>query len=317
MTKQINTSTLNSLSLLKNKTASPSARNDTYCACINCSLILIMLILFPLGFCRAEELNIEIPVPPESELTAQQTMTVLGRNVQSSDYLSTQKQDRIKEYYRCFFNNQGFKNTPGKNLGEIELLRFKKEDWMKKQELVVDVVLFEDPQGTKVSIAKYLQNAGCPDIEESKLSLKDLAVTLPTEDAPGKDLKIIPRPPESVRLVSPGKEGGSVFLYASPLPVNQLKEFYRSQMRYQGWETEKESNVGEAAQAYKQAAHKKDLGLPALFGDGGNLEQVINNACVLIFKGSEGRAKITIYPNFMDNKSGSLVQIDYRGNNKL
>ncbi len=276
-------------------------------------IILTLIILFSLGFCHAEELDIEIPAPPESEMQSKQTMTAFGRDVQSFDYLSSQKQERIKEYYRCFLNNQGFKNTREKNLGEIKLLRFKKEDWMGKQELVVDVVLFEDPQGTKVSIAKYLQNAGCPDIEENKISLKDIVGSFPQEDTQGKDLKMIPRPPESIPWLNSDREGSSNLLYASPLSVAQLKEFYQRQMPAQGWEMEKESNVGEAAKAYKQATHKKDLGLPTLFADGENLEQVITDAYVLICKTSQDRAKITIYPNFMDRKAGSLVQIDYRG----
>lgn len=280
-------------------------------------IISVMIILFSLGFCHAEELDLEIPAPPESEMQGKQTMTAFGRDVQTADYLSTQKQDRIKEYYRCFFNNQGFKNTQEKNLGEIKLLRFKKEDWMNKQELVIDVVLFNDPKGTKVSIGKYLQNLGGPDIEENKPSLKDLGITFPQEDKPGKDLKMIPRPPESIRWVNSDKKDGSILLYASPLSVTQLKEFYQRQMPAQGWEIEKESNVGEAAKAYKQATHKKDLGLPTLFADGENLEQIITDAYVLIFKTSRDRAKITIYPNFMDRKSGSFVQIDYRGGNNL
>lgn len=275
--------------------------------------ILTMIILFPLGFCRAGELDIEVPIPPESKIIDTQTITAFGRDIQAAAYISTQTQNRLKEYYRWFFNNQGFKNTQEKDMREINQLRFKKADWMNKQELVIDVILFEDPQGTKVSIAKYLQNAGSPDIEESKLSLKDIAGTIPTEDAPGKDLKMIPRPPESTRWVSSDKEGGSILLYASSLPVNRLKDFYRGQMSDQGWEIEKEIDVKEAVEKYKKAAHEKDFGLPAPFADAESLEQVISDAHVLNFKGSAGRAKITIYPNFMDSKSGSLVQIDYRG----
>jgi hypothetical protein len=100
-------------------------------------------------------------------------------------------------------------------------------------------------------------------------------------------------------------------MYTTSLPVDETKEFYNSKMPYQGWQLLKESNVGQAADAYKRNTGKKSLVGGSLFA-GVNLDRVINDSHALDFSGSYGSARITIFPNFAGRELGSIVQIIYK-----
>ncbi len=273
-------------------------------------VILAIVIFLSTGLSRGEiGLDFEIPAPPGARLLETKPVSIGGRKIYASLYESKQELKDIIEYYQRFFKENNFKlvlDEKGRPKNR-RLLRFKKE------ELMVSIAFLEKGEKREITVGKYLQPEGLPEIDDTPLSLKDFP--LPQEDVTGKDLKIVPRPPESVRWMCEEKRSRITLLYASSLSVERIREFYRQQMYIQGWQMTGEIPIGEAVKAYKQASGKKDLGLQMPFKDAENLEEIISSAYFLEFRGKvegrEAKVDITIFPNFIDKKLGSMVQIEY------
>jgi hypothetical protein len=249
----------------------------------------------------------DFPLPPESELLETKDLRLGGRDIQTFVYKSKVDQYNITEYYRKFFQDKEFDNLLDKRekRKDKQLLKFK------KGELVFSLAIIPKPDGTHVVIAKYLEPAGSPPLESMELSVKDSLFALPQQDGPGKDLDFIPRPPESIRWLRQDLERRSLLTYATKLSVEEVVAFYKAQMPAQGWEFIKETATQQAVEAYKSTTGKKDLGLEKPFSDGEDLNQIINDSYVLDFKGRAGEVRLTIFPNFVDRKLGTLVQIAY------
>lgn len=71
----------------------------------------------------------------------------------------------------------------------------------------------------------------------SDAGLDAVAMFPSTGDAPGHDSQLIPRPPESRRLLSAAAEGASLLLlhYASHAPRSLLQRFYATELRTRGF----------------------------------------------------------------------------------
>lgn len=268
--------------------------------------ILGILFLVLTGLVYAETRpDFQVPAPPAGELLDTQAFTLGGRGFKAYLYKSDKDEAAIAEYYQRFFKSHDFENI----LDEIEekqnkrLLRFKKED------LVVGIALMPKAEGTEVVISEYLQPAGSPPPEKLKPSVNDL--TLPQEDQPGKDLKIIPRPPQGIRWMSMDTGKRAHLMYATPLGVGEVVGFYKANMPDNSWEIERETATRDTMDTYVQATGKKDLGIKTPFRDAEDLNEIIKDSYVLDFKSGYGRARITVFPNFMDRRLGSLVQIVY------
>ncbi len=62
-----------------------------------------------------------------------------------------------------------------------------------------------------------------------------LPITLPTSDAPGNDIKDIPRYPGFIRMASATEENDSTLMYYGKADVNLVSDFYSSEMPRKGW----------------------------------------------------------------------------------
>lgn len=273
-------------------------------------LILTALSLFFVSLVSAEtDLSFTVPGPPQSKPLGSQPLRIGGREILASAFESQEEKSHIVDYYQDFFKEQDFKQLSDKPIFKTTTrqMRFKKED------LVVDVYLSAQEEKTEVVVAKYLQPEGAPDLENSPLSVKDSFFSLPTQDAPGEDLRFIPRPPESLRLSSIKlDQGKNIFLtYMTPLSVEQAKDFYKLNMPYQTWLIQRDMPTGELVEDYKKATGKKSLGMYSAFSDAENFDSVVHDGYLLDFKSGFGSASITIFPNFIDKKLGSVVQIVY------
>jgi hypothetical protein len=211
--------------------------------------------------------------------------------------------EQLLKYYRDFFKSRDFRQIMDKgNEAGGRFLRFQKED------LVVTINLKPLADKTQIVAAKFLQPAGTPPPEEIKPSVKDGLFTLPAKDFPGRDLAFIPRPPDSVRLFN----NANTFIYTTKLPLPEAVRFYQAQMVAKGWQESNQVATRDAVTAYKKNTGKKTLGVESPFSDGENLEQVIQDSYMLFFTSIYGQAEITVMPNFMDRKAGSMIQVSYK-----
>lgn len=273
------------------------------------AIFLIFCILAFPGLAQAREgLNFKVPAPPESKMleNTQGEKKIGDKVLRGADYQSAKEQAAIIEYYQGFFEEEDFKQIQDNYLHEgagVRRLRFKKED------LVVDLILMPNAQGTSVGIVKYLQPQGSPDLEKTLPAVSDL-ISLPQTDSEGEDLATIPRPPKSVRVQSFGLGKTIQLIYTSSLPIEEVKEFYLDQMPYAGWQIKRDAPVSQAAEAYKSKTGKNTL-VPPIFSDGENLGNVAAGAALLDFENQGEKARITIFSNFMGKESGSMVHIEY------
>lgn len=274
--------------------------------------VSIIVLAFCFSACAENDLTFDVPAPPHSKFLDSKEFRMAGRQIYALLYGSDESAETIGEYYRNFFQKQDFQKISDKPNEKTnkQLLGFKKD------ELVVKIAIMVKDDETEIVVTKYLEPAGEPPLEKTKPSVKDTLFALPKEDVPGKDLAVVPRPPQSVRIMDMDRGPTATIMYTTSLDVNAAADFYRVKMPEQEWTLAKEMAAKKAVQAYEEATGKKSLGIKSPFSDGEDFEQVISDSYVLDFKASFGSAQITIFPNFLDRKLGSMVQIIYRYSEK-
>jgi hypothetical protein len=252
------------------------------------------------------DLSFNVPVPPNTSLLYTKELRMMGRQIMTNVYATNEDADGACDYYRNFFHQQDFQKIIDKlNVRtKKRLLRFKKD------ELVVSIAVLVKEGEIKIVVAKYLEPAGALPIEKVRPSVKDSLFVLPKEDLPGRDLAEVPRPPESVRITSRDFGATATIMYTTTFTVESALDFYRQNMPSQ-WVLARETAVGKAIRAYKDVSGKKNIGIESPFSDGEDFEQVISDGYVLNFIAGSSSAQITIFPNFIDRKLGSMVQIVY------
>ncbi len=274
-------------------------------------LFLIFFLTFTYAYAREEKLGLDfkISAPPAAEFVESKPVTIFRRELQMEAYKSRQNLEAVKTHYQNFFKEKGF--TPADftvpAVEGVSVSRFKKEP------LSVDIYFIVKPEGIEVTVAKYLQEPGEPDLEKTKFSVKDPLFKLPSEDVSGEDLLIIPRPPDSVRWMAQELNQGASLMYATSLTVAQAREFYLSKMPYQGWELSGEIDSGKAIGSYEKQT-KKELKINTPLADAEDFNEIFRAGRVLSFNGRFGRAEISLMPNFMDKKLGAIVQVEYSEN---
>ncbi len=252
----------------------------------------------------------EVPAPPGGELIEAKPIIWGGRDINTYFYQSPQRRDQIQDYYENFFKGMEFKKfLERKGVGkEQSILRFRKE------ELVVNITLEPQAQGTEVMVAKYLQAEAGLEPEQLKPTTRDTLFAPPTQDCPGEDLAIVPRPPESIRWNINDNTGYKLFTYGTKLYMMQVKDFYKNNMPPE-WALQRETDMGKVMEAYKKTTGKKNLGIGEVFSDA-SLEKVIASSYALDYTSQYGHARIVISPNLFAGNVGSLVQIIYDQKNK-
>jgi len=264
-----------------------------------------VLILSYAGFSYAElNLDFVVPVPKEAELADSKDIFFAGRKIKNYLYKSSEGQSALAGYYDGRLTSQGFAKIKDEtNLKKgVRSLRFKKED------LVVNIYLKTKARDTQITVSKYLEPPGSIPLEKAQLSAKDSFFAFPEKDVQGEDSGFIPRPPQGVRIVAePGTR--SRWMYTSPISVDRLREFYKSQMPGYSWQLEKEYSLKEGLDFYKRRTGKS-IPSTKLMPDSEDIAQVISDAYNLYFKGANGFAEIIIFPDFIDRKRGCIVTIN-------
>jgi len=270
---------------------------------------LILSLLMPAAFvCARQGLDFEVPLPAATRFLDSKDFSFAGKNIRSLLYKSKESPAVIRAYYQRVMLEQGFRNLSAsqEQFKDRVLLKFQKED------LVLRIALTPKPEGTEIVISKYLEPSGSLPLEKSKPSLKDSLFALPKEDMPGEDLIFIPRPPQGIRWQGSRQGANAILSYGTPIPAEKLVSFYKEKMPAYGWQLENESAAKEALDTYKGSGGEKAIGLPeSPFSDGEDLSGIIGDSYLLEFAGSRGQAQVTIMPNYVDRKLGSIVTIFY------
>lgn len=280
-------------------------------------LTIAFILLWSNRLESAEEvgLDFEVPPPENSELLDTPSLKLFNTDLKGSTYESQENPYRIMAFYGNFFSLQGFKKTldttmPG---GKVSRIQFR------KQNLVVDIALTPKQGGTDVGIMKYILPEKVSKLEDMALSVNDSVFVLPKADMPGEDLASISRPPSSVRIADM-KSGGTKYLtYTTKLPMPELREFYKDEMKYGEWQPKSDIDMAALVANYKKLSGKSDLGLgKSRFPVQGSrdLEEVASQGYVLEFtSGASESVRITIMPGFFGKNPDNIVQIAYSEEN--
>jgi hypothetical protein len=271
------------------------------------AIVFIIVLAVAVSAGAKTDLTFDVPAPPQGKLLDTKELRIGNRQVEMVLYGSAASSDTIAEYYAGFFQQHDFQKIAEEQNAKIkkQLLQFK------KKELIVNVAIMLKEDRTEVAVAKYLQLAGEPPLEKTKPSVKDTLFALPKEDVAGKDLPVVPRPPESVRIMDMERGSSATIMYTTSLDVDAAADFYRVKMPGQEWTLTNEIAAKKAVEAYENTTGKKTLEIKSPFSDGEDFEQVIRDSYMLNFDADFGTAQITIFPNFLDRKLGSMVQITY------
>ncbi|MDD5155274.1 MAG: hypothetical protein PHF11_02175 [Candidatus Omnitrophica bacterium] len=251
-------------------------------------------------------LDFNVPVPEDARLADTKDFSFAGRRIKSLLYNSDQGKPALAAYYEKQMAKQGFARVKDQAMpaGNARMLRFKKED------LVVDIYLKSRMQKSDIIISKYLEPPGSAPLDKENFSAKDLAFAFPDKDLPGEDSKLIPRPPQGIRMFAqPGASRG-MLMYTSPLNVERLREFYKAKMPEHSWQLDREFPLKEGLELYKRAGGKSKIPNTKILGDGPEISKVIADSYELYFRGNKGFAEIIISPNFLDPNLGSIVTIN-------
>jgi len=272
-------------------------------------LIIFILTVFITTFAIAQETkNFEVPLPGNSSFIEAKDLIMSGRPIQVSLYQSSDDPEKIIDFYANYFEGQEFKKTVDKEDPKkgIHRLRFKKDD------LVVSIAVRPSGGNTELVIAKYTQQPGEPEPEDAKPSVKDTLLALPKKDVAGFDLSQVPRPPDSIRMMSTKSGKIAILLYMTSLSVEESVSFYKETLDFEGWEIQNEQAAKDGVEAFEKNTKRKSIGISSPFSDGEDLETVIKESYVLTFKNKDSNLRIVIFPNLFDRKLGAFVQINLR-----
>ena len=277
---------------------------------------------------------INIPAPKQGVLVESRSITFGGRPMEALSYETTEEPAVVFDYYKDFFLKNGYKdlgagitdyfknflkdkNSPPEALNlidqEYSKLNLKTARFSKENE-VIDFIVMKNAKDnkTKAAVLKYTQNPGEAPLEQMRPSVKDNLFALPKEDVPGSDLIIVSRPPKSVRLASVVRGNSSAATYSTELVPDEARDFYKTQLALSGWKIDYDTVAGDAFDKYKKLSGQEAMGnIPQIFSDGEDLNQIIRESYQLSFKGSSGILKVSIMPNMIDRKAGSIVNIQY------
>jgi len=247
--------------------------------------------------------------PPQSTLVDTHTMNLGGRDFFSAVYASGLTMPQIIEYYQNLFVEEEYALILDRKVKKVgKLIRFKRGDH------VVSIALLPKKNQTQVAISQYLQRADSPSLslEGLDLSWQEFMEIFPKKEWPGEDIDIIPRPPESVRVLSMGRAKSKILHYSSPISAQEVKEFYAEVLPSYGWYMVKEVSMKDTLKLYKETTGKEILkGVP--FFPGVNLEELIAGGYVLYYNNSEenARAQIQVFNLYPRQERGAEVQIHY------
>ena len=271
--------------------------------------LCLWLISLATAVAQNYDLDFLVPSPDGSSAVDTKDIVMHGREVKNVLYHSNKSLIDIGRFYEDFFAARGFEKTmdnaatSGKHLFKFQ-----------KQDLAVGLVFSSQGNQNQIVVTKYLQPPGAVGVEEeTKLSVGDTFLATPKEDVPGEDLEFVPRPPDSIRWARTEAQGRINLVYGTRNSIESLVSFYGQRMSYYGWTLTKEQGMAPTVSAYENIQGVPPL--PQLPIEGAeDLKGVIRDMHLLDFSGQKGKVSISIMPNFLDRRNGSVVQIDYLQN---
>lgn len=273
------------------------------------TILIIIVSFYPYAGAQSD-LSFKIPAPRNAKLTDTRELNLGGPRVHVTIYETNEAASMVVYYYRNFFALQGFQKISD----SIDRKRKKQSLRFKKDRLIVDLMVIDKEIKREIAISRFLQAPEETSPESAgRLTANNLISALPKEDSPGEDLADLPRPPQSVRLMRRDSgAGGTTIIYSTSLGVRDIVDFYRMKMSGRRWELTNATTMGKALETYKQTSGETDLGIKSPFPDGENFQDVVSGSYILQFNSDYADAQITVFPNFLNQKLGSMVQVAYQ-----
>ena len=243
-----------------------------------------------------------IPLPPHAKAVQDVEIPLAGDTIKGHSYSTSLSRDDAGFYYRDIFAKAGFVLTSQKPVEPAaQLFTFTRDN----QSCYVRI---ETSKGaTLVSLTSYVNSSGPGGPDLKKMTWQDMLKMLPQEDVPGADLDIIPRPPNSVRVMVQIHSNTAILGYLSKTPLENIKDFYLAAMSDYEW---KNFSAGKTKDAFDRAdkqgeEYKNKLGQVKTLGM--PIGQLAEDAVNLTFEGPKGKADIMLMNS--DLKKGAKVMV--------
>ena len=257
----------------------------------------IFTALFLLTFSLADAAIWEnIPALPQVKKLQQEEFLINNSPARSAIYLTEVSVEAIVEFYKTKLINFGWKlESEVKNEKARVLLFSKREDYAS--------IMINDFQGKNcITIAQSKipkekdnpeEESSCP---ECKDELKKSFGGMHPSDAPGRDLPLIPRYPEAIRVSSLERENGrkAYLSYYTRSSLEDVLSFYRQNMGNESWELEKEIDFQD---------------LPSELSEVQKLANLKGKS--LIFKGPRGECIVSVFEHPQEGESSRIIGIKY------
>ena len=260
-----------------------------------------------------ESLEFEVPDPLEAkslDRVPPDLLNLFTANTEVKAYTTKRDIKAQEDHFTRELKKRGFSIRKDKSarIASVKRIFFQRKD------LVVDIMLNVCEGGSQVVIGKYLESNGGIKAERNPFALSNV---FPREDVGGSDEDFIdvPRPSESVRWMKEYNKmtKGTIISYTSTQTIPDLGRFYVKTMPSYGWKLESNIATKDAMEAFnKYSKTKTNIIIPKLpFADTEDLSKVIQDSYILDFKNKTAKVRITIFPNFVNRKLGSMVNINY------
>lgn len=237
-----------------------------------------------------------VPALPQAKKLKQEESLINNSPVQSAIYLTEVPAEEIVEFYKTKLINFGWKlESEVENEKTRALLFSKREDYAN--------IMISDFQGKNyitIAQSKIPKESDNPEGEsvclECKDELKKSFTWMHPSDIPGRDLPIIPRYPEAIRVSSVERENGrkADLSYYTRGSLEDVLSFYRQNMSNESWELEKEMDFQKLSPGLSDALKLVDL-----------------KGKSLIFKGSSGKCIISVLENPQEGEDSRIIGIKY------
>ena len=106
---------------------------------------------------------------------------------------------------------------------------------------------------------------------------------------------------------------GTIISYTTTQSIPELGRFYVKNMSSYGWKLESNIATKNSMEVYDRfSGTKKSIIIPKLpFADTEDLSKIIQDSYILDFKNRKAKVRITIFPNFVNRRLGSMVNLNY------
>jgi len=250
--------------------------------------------------------DFQVPVHPKGELLKNAApSSLVGDGGIGVMYLINDSPKSVEDFYRSALRREGFEEVKDKNFKMMEIKRIRFE----RRDAALELYLTPTEGETcNIIIVKYADRNGISKAEAEPLAF----ASFPEKDNfGGVDLEDIPRPSGSVRLSGGTPKDMVNFSYTLPLSVSQARDFYLKQMPSAGWTLVQEVNLRDTDALYAKEHRGKPLVASIPIGTKLDLGEIIKNSCVLDFRSESATVNLIIYTNFLDSKSGSILEVTY------